>query len=485
MPPYALVWLAAATILGALVAAPLSSADRIVVDAAIVAGTVAAFRLPRENGQLRALAAAALVISVLYAHLRSESAGEIAPARTARYTATVLQERAGDDGIRSYVLRLERGPRVLASFTRTVPPGSSVLVRGRLEPLDESRNPGEPSERSIEAEHGVSGRLSSAAVLAILDPQPRTLEAWIARWQSSALALLRARLPEPGASIVAGELWGERSAMPPELRTEFQETGTVHVLVTAGLHVGLIAWLVALACARLSMPRAYACGVAVVAVWLFAFFSGANLPALRAAAMASAMLSARASGRAALSWNALALAAIVVVALMPASVDTPSFWLSFCCVGAIFACVPALEPLIERLAMHERLREALLLTIATQLGTWPITAYVFLQFSPYAALANIGIVPLVPATMLLGIAQLVLTPIAPLAQAAANLNSWLLTWCVGVVHLIAATTSAPACRRCARRGSPIAAIPKCCHSFRRHTDARASQIRSSKACASI
>jgi len=49
-----------------------------------------------------------------------------------------------------------------------------------------------------------------------------------------ALAQLRARMPEPSATILAGELWGERASLPPELRAEFQETGTVHVLVTAG-----------------------------------------------------------------------------------------------------------------------------------------------------------------------------------------------------------------------------------------------------------
>ncbi len=437
VPPHALLWLAGATVLGVLIASPLSFADRIVVAVAVVLGAVPLFRFPRETRQLRALAAAALVSAALYAHVREASMPPVIPTRTTRFTADVIDERAADGDIRTYVLVLDGGVRVLASFNRVVPLGARILVRGRLEPLDEARNPGEPSERAIEAEHGIAGRLASAAVLQIIDPRSQSLAARLSQLHATALALLRDHLPEPGASIVAGELWGDRSALPPELRTEFQETGTVHVLVTAGLHVGLIAWLIATLCTRITVARSYGCIAAIVAVWLFAWFSGHNLPAIRAATMATAMLTARAFGRAALSWNSLALASIAVALILPSSIATPSFWLSFCCVGAIFVCVPALEPLLNRFAMNERVREALMLTIATQLGTWPITAATFLQFSPYAVVANVAVVPLVPLTMLLGMAQLLTTPLAPLAQAFANLNSWLLAWMVGAVHLLA------------------------------------------------
>jgi competence protein ComEC len=76
------------------------------------------------------------------------------------------------------------------------------------------------------------------------------------------------------------------------------------------------------------------------------------------------------------------------------------------------------------------------LTLATQLGTWPITAAIFLQWSSFALLANLAVVPCVPLTMLLGAAQLALEWCAPLAQACANLNGWILAWIVGVVRTL-------------------------------------------------
>jgi competence protein ComEC len=340
------------------------------------------------------------------------------------------------------IVTIDGGPRALATFQQDIAPGSHLLVRARIEPLDDARNPGEPSERAIEGERGITARLGAPTVL-VIDARPsQRFDARLARLRAFALQTLRIHLREPGASIVAGELWGDRSAMSPELRAEFQETGTVHVLVTAGLHVGLACALVLMLFTALRIPRVSVCAIAIAIAWAFTLMSGDNLPAVRAATMASVALTARAFGRATFSWNALAIAAVVVLAHSPTSVTSASFWLSFCCVGAIFALVEPLESIIERIDLPHRVREAIVLTLATQLGTWPITAAVFLQFSPYSVLANIAIVPIVPVTMALGALQLVATPFPAVAQAIANLNAWPLTWTMNLVHVLATLPAA-------------------------------------------
>ena len=187
-------------------------------------------------------------------------------------------------------------------------------------------------------------------------------------------------------------------------------------------------------CASRVQPGAWR---GIMAVWAFAAFSGLELPALRAATMATCALTARACGRATLSWNTLTIAAVVVIAAIPGSVVSPSFWLSFCCVGAIFSLASGIDDLLRtRIRLPGRAREALVLTTATQLGTWPITAAIFLQWSSYALLANLAVVPCVPLTMLLGAAQLALGACAPLAQACANLNGWIIAWILGVVRTL-------------------------------------------------
>ncbi len=392
-------------------------------------------RYLRPNPGLRWTLVALVIFSVINGALRGEPAATAAvEARTQRYAATVI-DVAGQDS----VLQVDAGPRLLAGLPTPMPTiGSHVVVLGRLAEFDGPRNPGEPSERAIQHERGFDARLETAHIVSQAPGDAgdwRVLLARVHRWAHEQLA---ARIGEPQASVLAGELWGERSELPPDLKAEFQETGTVHVLVTAGLHLGAVVALVVALLAALRLPRVTTCAIAIAAAWLFVVWSGAQLPSVRAACMATAVLAARACGRASLSWNALALAAIGICVVRPASVATASFALSFSCVGAIFACASPIEHWLEsRVALPARVREALVLSIATQLGTWPLGAAVFLQFSPYAIAANVAVVPSVALTMGLAASQLAVAWCGPLAQALANLDGWLLEWMLGVVRTTA------------------------------------------------
>ena len=334
---------------------------------------------------------------------------------TARYAATVTGDvRDNDTGTASTVLEIDGIGTVRATLRDTVVPGERVLVRGRLEPFDEPRNPGEPSMREIERDDGFTGRLAGARLLAHAPPDPCDVRAWAARLRAAASHRIRASIPEPSATILAGALWGERGALPDDLHDAFQATGTVHVLVTAGLHLGIVAALVAFLLSRLGIHRVAACALALLLIVGYAWFTGAHLPSERAAAMIGVALLARACGARVTSWNALALAALVVAFLWPAAVGSVSFALSFSCVAAIVLFAEPIANRMEPLRLNERIREALALTCATQIGTWPLTAAVFSTLAPYAILANAIVVPLIALVLLGGIVTLALPALAPL-----------------------------------------------------------------------
>ncbi len=450
MPSFAILLIAIASVLGTLVVTPLPADLRAVADlgaAALIIYAASGCGPPR----FRALVALTLVAAAGNAHLRSRVL--VAEQPTARYTATLVERVGEGDGSMEVTLSLDAGPRVLARVRGAVPVvGARVIARGRLEPFDDARNPDEPSERAIEAERGLDGRLDGAAFLGAAPASHWRLDVLLGRAHEWAHDRLAEGVGEPAASLLAGELWGERATLPPALRAEFQETGTVHLLVTAGLHVGAVSALCLALFIGLALPRWVACFAAIALIWAFVWWSGAQLPAVRAATMATAALAARACGRSTFSWNALAAAALIVAFARPQSVATASFALSFSCVGAIFGCAAPLERLIEaHVALPARVREAVVLSIATQAGVWPLGASVFLQFTPYAVLANSVVVPCVALTMALGAAQLALAWCAPLAQACANLDSWLVAWTFGVVETVSsfpgaviATTPAPA-----------------------------------------
>ncbi len=442
MPSFALILCSMAAVLGTLAVMPIGPDLRLVVDAGL--GTLAVGSVWVRPASLIVLLGIVLALAAANAELRERTATAVAEQRTARYSATVLEESSAADRSTAVVLALDNGLLVLARVRESGPPaGTRVVVRGRLEPFDEARNPDEPSERAVERERGIDARLDDALILSVGAASAWDPRTWLARAHAWASGQLRDRLGEPAASVLAGELWGERAALPPVLRIEFQETGTVHVLVTAGLHLGAVAALCAALFMLLELPRWANCILTAALVWGFVWWSGGHLPAVRAATMVTVALTARMCGRATLSWNALAIAALIVTFLRPMSVATTSFALSFSCVGAIFACAGPLERWIEaHLSLPDRVREALVLSLATQVGVWPLAAATFLAFTPYAVAANLAVVPCVAVTMALGAAQLALAWCAPLAQACANCNSWLLAWMLGVVQTIGALPGA-------------------------------------------
>ncbi len=354
-----------------------------------------------------------------------------------RLDATVIEARVADLARSDTVVRLADKSLATLTLTGAAPAiGARLTVRAKRALFDEARNPGEPSLRALERDRGVSWRLERPRVLAVRPVDEADPTLWIARARAWASARVHAMLPEPQATILAGAMWGERGTLPPDLRGEFQDTGTVHVLVTAGLHLGVVAAL------ALGLLRAARCGRigaslgAIAIVWLYAAFSGAHLPSLRAATMLSFALAAYAAGREALSWNALAAAAVVVVAMRPAAVTSVSFALSFSCVAAIFAFATSLSRALARTGLPAFLSGALGVSVATQLGTWPLTAATFLIVAPYAPLANVLVVPVIGVAMVVGLFALAASNIAPLAFVATNVETSLLDFVVTVVRVV-------------------------------------------------
>jgi len=402
---------------------------------ALGAGVVVAVFVRTVPFGVRANALAALALGVLEAHVCVHAPTEPGDAHVRRFSVVVLETTNVEVERVETLVRLADGSRALVTLGGPPHPvGERILLRGRREAFDDARNPGEPSQRELEAERGVAWHLTRAGALATAPPDDADVTLWMPRLRAWASAQLHASLGEPDATILAGAMWGERGALPPDLREEFQDTGTVHVLVTAGLHLGVVAVLTLAILRWCGCGRVWASLVTIAIVWAYAAFSGAHLPSLRAATMLSFALLARAAGRETLSWNALAAAAIVVAALRPGSVLSVSFGLSFSCVAAIFAFASPLAHALEDRGVPHLAAQLLAVTLATQLGTWPLTAAAFLVIAPYAPLANAAVVPVVGVAMLAGFVTLVVAPLPPLAALGANVETSLVDWIVAAVR---------------------------------------------------
>jgi ComEC/Rec2-related protein len=380
------------------------------------------------KSRAHSVAACAIIFGLMLGMYREAAPQLEREIENARLSGLVVSDVASQPWGDSFELRGSDGFRYAVSVHEHSTPGEYIVAAGRLEPFDD--------ERDFARERGLSARLVNAHIVARAPPRI-DIEALPARIRARAGDALHRYLAEPDATILAGMLYGARGSLPPELRAEFQDTGTVHVLVTAGLHLGVVAALVAFVFSRIGLGRVAASLSAIPLVWMYAILSGAHVPSLRAAVMATIVLAARACGERAISLNTLALAAIAVAAIWPAWVGGVSFGLSFSCVTAIALFAEPFGAWLERVRVPGIFREPLALTFATQLGVWPLTAATFLVIAPYAPLANLCVVPVVGVAMLGGIALVAAAPFPAVATLLARIESWPLAWIESAVHVTA------------------------------------------------
>ncbi|HKW44740.1 MAG TPA: DNA internalization-related competence protein ComEC/Rec2 [Candidatus Eremiobacteraceae bacterium] len=320
--------------------------------------------------------------------------------------------------------------------------GRMLLVRARVTIPGGPRNDGEPAERDQLADQGVAAILSAPAGrdITVGGPAPG-VEAWLARLRGRFAASVEAKLPPLEATVLEGVLWGDRGNLPADLRQEFSDTGTVHVLTTAGLHLGIMAGFISFALGRLPLPRTARIALVVSAAWAYAAIAGLHLPTIRAASMLTAGIAAHESGRGRTPSAVLAAAAFAVGLPQPLALLSPSFALSFACVGGIALLGPAFEGLglCGGSGWEKHAVELARTSVVVQIALWPLQALYFNAFTPYAVIANMLVVPLIGAVMACGAAFVAAAAFAPLLAGPLGNLAW---WGVTIVTAIVERASA-------------------------------------------
>ncbi|GGY29803.1 DNA internalization-related competence protein ComEC/Rec2 [Paludibacterium paludis] len=145
------------------------------------------------------------------------------------------------------------------------------------------------------------------------------------------------------AALVAALSVGVTRGMSNESRERFANTGLSHLVAISGLHIGLVAGLVALAvrhflgwlALRRVAPKPVAVWACVMAAAAYAVLSGFAVPARRAFFMVLFVALMLASRRATSAAAILSLALAAILLADPFAVMTPGLWLSFSMVAAL------------------------------------------------------------------------------------------------------------------------------------------------------
>lgn len=235
-------------------------------------------------------------------------------------------------------------------------------------------------------------------------------------------AFARSMPPGTERGLVRAMVLGDRSEIDEATAEAFRASGTYHVLALSGAQVALLAGLLVGALRRLgASPWAQATATAA-AIGFYAVLVGGDVPVVRAALMASAVLAGRALELDADPSNLLGLAALVLLADRPAVAGDVGFQLSF---GATLGILALLGPLargVPRLPL--RVDVAVAASVAAQCALAPILAAWFHRLAPAAVVLNVAAVPLSAAVLLAGFGVLAVAPLGPCAGRLAGDVAW-------------------------------------------------------------
>lgn len=265
--------------------------------------------------------------------------------------------------------------------------------------------------------HGVRQRRGVACVGSMVGDRAAALEAgagWLPRVEGARRRLAhlaRTTLPDPVArGLVPALMVGDRAAVPEPVQEDFAASGLAHLLSVSGLHLsltvlgsyGIARRLLQGTVGHLVDAHRLAAGLVIPLAPIYAAFTGAQPPVLRAAVGTGLLLLARALARGADGWTTLALAAAGIVAWDPSALFEPSFQLSFAACLGLIGLAPALLSRLPGLRGKKGLgRRALgalvgsfVTTLAATLATLPFIAHYFHRVSLVSLLANVLVVPL-------------------------------------------------------------------------------------------
>lgn len=207
-------------------------------------------------------------------------------------------------------------------------------------------------------------------------------------------------------------LLGDRSAISQANWQLFTATGSNHLFVISGLHIGLIsgvAFALALLVAKVVgvasfIPaQKFAALTALAAAFVYALLAGFSLPTQRAFIMIGVLIAGLFSNvRYPVSFRLL-VAAFAVLLLNPLAASSSGFWLSFIAVAALLAFSTAVKPdefpAQEEARLGKRIQSVANFLIRPQLVVVIALAAPLIfftqQFSLLAPLVNIVAIPLV------------------------------------------------------------------------------------------
>lgn len=297
-----------------------------------------------------------------------------------------------------------------SELAKTIKPGNLILLKSTFQEIAGPQNPHAFDLKSYMAIHSVYHTsyvdTNSFAVL----PNHISSSLWQMGLSIKYKIIKRlgeVDLSENARTICSALITGFDDDIDKEVLENFSHSGTLHILSVSGLHVGLIYLVLNYFLAFIDRNKKYKLAQLIfisLCLWFFALITGFSAPVLRSVIMFNLLgfgnLYFR--NRSANQINILAVSAFILLLYNPLLVQDIGFLLSYSAIFGILYFFPKIYKVYEpKNKIGEHIWKSCVVSFSATITTLPITLLVFHQFPIWFAFANLIIVPLSFALLLL------------------------------------------------------------------------------------
>lgn len=304
--------------------------------------------------------------------------------------------------------------------------GDVLALSTTLSPLDPPTNPDAFDNQRYMRRRGIcySGYVPDGAWQCLGNAVPNQLKHIAFQWQQRLSALfLQTGMSGAEYEIIKAILLGDDDTMEPDLKAAYASAGVSHVLCVSGMHVGVIFMILNFLLKPMDFfkgTRALKAILLLSSIWLYACITGLSPSVTRSATMFSFVTVGGLLRRNVNVFHSLLASLFILLTLNPLLLFEVGFQLSYLAVFGIVAFQPMIANLYHcKTKVGNYFWELLLVSIAAQLSTFPISIYYFGQFPNYFILSNLSVISLSFIVMITGIGLLGLSFIPMVAHGVA------------------------------------------------------------------
>ncbi len=287
------------------------------------------------------------------------------------------------------------------SLVNTDPrPGERWFIAGRIMPVRKDPNPVPFDYADYLAGKGIYYRLFASEGCPAGRVELKAKDRWTTLPARVADRFIRGwgREDDPETAVLRAITLGDKGSLTAELREAYSGAGASHVLAVSGLHVGMIWWVldkILFFRGKRFIHRFIRAVLILGILWFYAALTGGTASVCRSVSMFSLVSLAGLLSRRSSVVNTIFLSALILLAANPERIYDTGFQLSYLAVLGIVLLQPRLSRIVTfRSRILNRIRDLVMVSLAAQLFTFPLSLHLFHQFPVAFILTNLAVVPL-------------------------------------------------------------------------------------------